>query len=268
MIVISGNVVLAAAAAAADPDLPVIGWHNVVTSTTIVADTEEVNYPASNLANPATHLEWRAEDDSEQHLTITTNETDPIGYIAVARHNWCSAEIPVSVEGFIGGVWTEIVEEVILSDDSPAMFLFASQSLAQIRFRLQAGSDIPRAAVVNCGRVLALERKVYVGHTPMPHGIKSSVANGMSETGNFLGRIVLGEWRESTLPLSLLSPAWFRANMKTFLEAAVSDTFFLAWRPATYPREVGYCWITDNPAPAPVGPSNLTAFDLKISGIT
>lgn len=267
MLVISSALVIADVADDLPLDNPVIGWHDVVTSTGVVADEAAANYPASNLANPATHLEWRGETTDEQYITITTGEVDPIDYIAVAKHNWASGEIPVSVEAFIDGDWEEIVEEVMLPDDGPALFRFVSQSLSQIRFRLQSGSEIPKAAVIKCGKLLVLERGVYVGHTPMPHGIKSSVANGMSETGNFLGRIVLGEWRESVLPLSLLSPDWFRANMKTFLAAAVEDTFFLAWRPQSYPREVGYCWIMENPAPAPVGPSNLTAFDLKISGI-
>lgn len=273
MLVISSNLVLLAASPTGLPggltlDHPVIGWHNVVTSSTIVADTAEANYPASNLANPATHLEWRAEDDSEQYLTITTNEVDPIDYVAVARHNFGSEQIPVSIEGFISGVWTEIVEEVLLSDDSPVLFRFEAQSLSTVRIRMQAGDNAARAAVVYCGTLLVLERKIYVGHTPLPHGRKSNIANGRSETGNFLGRIIMGSWRESTVPLSLISPDWYRANMDPFLEDPARDLpFFFAWRPQTYPREIGYAFLTDDPVPAPVGPSNLIAFDLKVSGV-
>jgi uncharacterized protein YfaP (DUF2135 family) len=63
-LVISSSLVLADEADGLSLDHPLIGWHNVVTSATISADTEDANYPASNLANPATHLEWRAEDDT------------------------------------------------------------------------------------------------------------------------------------------------------------------------------------------------------------
>jgi hypothetical protein len=243
------------------------GWHNVVAASSIVAGTSLAAYPASNLANPATHLEWRAADTTEQHLTIVTNEVDPIDYIAVARHNFSSAEIPVSIEGYIDSAWVEIVEEVILPDDGPAMFRFPAQSLAQIRIRLQAGSEAPRAAVVYCGKALVIERKVWVGHVPLPDGIKANVANGRSESGNFLGRIVLGEWRESTVPLSLITPAWFRSTMRPFLRQGRDLPFFFAWRPGTYPREVGFGWLTDDPMPVPVGPSNLLAFDLKVAGV-
>jgi len=269
-LVISSAVVLAEAADGLSLDHPVIGWHNVVTSTTISADTEETNYPASNLANPATHLEWRAEDTTEQYLTITTNYIDPIDYVAVARHNFSSGAIPVSIGYFDTSsppVWIELVEEVMLPDDGPALFRFDAESLSTVMIKLAAGDDPARAAVVYVGKLLVLERKIYVGHTPMPDGIKTNVANGRSETGNFLGRIVLGQWRESTVPLSLISPSWFRTYMRPFLRDGRDLPFFFAWRPLTYNMEVGFGWLTEDPAPAPVGPHNLIAFDLKVSGV-
>lgn len=269
-IVISSAVVLADAADGLSLDHPVIGWHNIVTSTTIVADTEETNYPASNLANPATHLEWHANDATEQYLTITTNYVDEIDYVAVARHNFSSGAIPVSIGYFDTNsppVWVELVEEVLLADDGPALFRFDAQSLAAVKIKLGAGDDPARAAVVYVGKLLVLERKIYVGHTPMPDGIKTNVANGRSETGNFLGRIVLGQWRESTVPISLISPAWFRNYMRPFLRDGRDLPFFFAWRPETYSAEVGFGWLIEDPAPAPVGPNNLIAFDLKVSGV-
>lgn len=266
-LVISSAVVLADAADGLSLDHPVIGWHNVVTSSTIVAGTAEANYPASNLANPATHLEWRAADDTEQYLTVTTNYVDEIDYVAVARHNFSSAEIPVSIEGFIGGVWTEIVEEVMLPDDGPALFRCEAQSLSQIRIRLQSGSAPARAAVVYVGKLLVVERRVYAGHMAITDGIKVSVANGRSESGNFLGRIVLGESRETSVPLSLISPSWFRTYMRPFLKDGRDLPFFFAWRPETYPREVGYGWLTEDPAPTPDTTSHLLSFDLKVSGV-
>jgi len=268
MIVISSALVLAQQSGDVDGDLPAVGWRNVVTAGSIVADTQEANFPASNLANPATHLEWRAADDSEQYLTVTTNETDDIDYVGIAKHNFGSAEIPVSVEAYDGANWNEIVEEVMLADDGPVILRFEAQSIGQLRIRLQAGSDNPRAAVVYVGKLLDLERKVYVGHTPLPDGIEAEIANGRSESGNFLGRIVLGEWRASPVPLSLISPAWFREHMRPFLKAANETPFFFAWRPASYPYETGYAWFTGSvPKPAPAGPSNLIAMDWQLSGI-
>ena len=268
-LVISSAVVLADAADDLSLNHPVIGWHNVVTSSTIVASFEDANFPASNLANPATHLEWRSNSEGVQYITITTNEVDPIDYLAVAGHNFASNEIPTSIDGYIGGVWTQIVGDVMLPDDGPVIYRFEAQSMSQIRLCMQAYSALrtARAAVVYVGKLLVIERKIYVGHTPLPDGIKSNVVNGRSESGKFLGRIELGEWRESTIPLSLVSPDWFRTYMRPFLREGKNLPFFFAWRPEDYPFEVGYGWLMEDPAPAPAGPSNLIAFDMKVSGV-
>jgi hypothetical protein len=270
-LVISSAVVLAEVADSLSLNHPVIGWHNVVTSTTIVATNEDANFPASNLANPATHLEWRSDVDTEQYITVTTNYVDEIDYVGIAGHNLSSGGIAVSVGYFDASsppVWVELVEEVMLPDDGPAIFRFTAQSAAIIKIKLAAGAVEPRASVVYVGKLLVIERKIYVGHTPMPDGIKSSVANGRSESGKFLGRIELGEWRESTIPLSLVSPSWFRTYMRPFLRDGKNLPFFFAWRPEDYPFETGFGWLTEDPIPAPAGPSNLIAFDMKVSGVT
>lgn len=268
MLVISGQLILQPVTPA-QTDLPLIGWRNLVTATSISADSELDNYPASNLATPATHpqAEWRSATTDEQHLTILVDSVDDVDYIGIARHNLGTAEIPVSIEVMDEGEWVEIVGEVMPGDDCPLLFRFPGRSVSQIRIRLQAGSVPPRAAVVYLGKLLVLERKVYVGHTPIPHARKANIVNGRSETGEFLGRIVLGEWSETTVPLSLISPEWFRANMAAFLKVAKETPFFFAWRPDTYPREVGFAWLTDDPIPTPVGPSNRIAFELKLGGI-
>ncbi|HEY0220024.1 MAG TPA: hypothetical protein VGC26_09720, partial [Afipia sp.] len=72
---------------------------------------------------------------------------------------------------------------------------------------------------------------------------------------------------ETSVPLSLITPAWYRANMDPFLAAAKETPFFFAWRPNTYPREVGFCWLTDDPMPVPVDTGNLIGFSLNLSGV-
>ena len=271
-VVISGNFVLTQLDAGfpVTADHPIVGWHNIVTSENIAADTEQQNYPASNLGNPATHLEWRANDTTVQYLTITTGYSEDIDYVAIAKHNFASGAIPVSIGYFDSSsppVWHELVGEVMLADDGPVLFRFTAQSRSIVKIKLGLGAQPARAAVVYSGLLLTLERKIYVGHTPMPHGRKNEVLNGMSETGNFLGRVVLGSWRESSIPLQLISPDWYRLYMDEFISEAVSTPFFFAWRPETYPLEVGFAYLIEDPMPVPVGPSNRLAFDLKVRGV-
>lgn len=268
MLVISGSLILQPVTPART-DLPLIGWRNIITPEGIVADSALENYPASNLANPATHpqAEWRSAEAIEQYLTISTDVVEDVDFIGIAKHNFGSAEIAVSIDEFVDDAWVNLVAEFMPGNDSPLLFRFPSASRAQVRIHLKAGNAAPRAAVVYLGKLLVMERKIYVGHTPLPHGRKVSVANGRSESGNFLGRIVLGEWRESTAPISLMTPEWYRANFDPFLAVSKELPFFFAWRPDTYPDEVGFAWLADDPMPAPVGPSNLIAFEMKMSGV-
>lgn len=268
-VVVSQNFVLVAPDSSfpVTTDHPIVGWHNIVTASTIAADTEDANHPATDLANPATYLYWLAADTTEQYLTLTIDYVDEIDYLAVAGHNFSSAAIPVSVEGFIGGVWTEIVGEHMLSDDGPVLFRYTSQSLSAIRLRMQSGSAPPRAAVLQVGKLLILERRIYADHIPMPHGRKNEIISGMSESGNFLGRNVLGAWRETTIPLQNISPDFYREFVDEFLQAAITKPFFFAWRPGTYPLEAGFGWLTDDPEPMPKSPDNKIAFDLKVRGV-
>lgn len=65
----------------------------------------------------------------------------------------------------------------------------------------------------------------------------------MSESGNFLGRIVVGQSLETALSLQNITPSWYRSNMEPFVTAAREAPFFFAWRPGSYPRELGYAWL-------------------------
>jgi hypothetical protein len=97
------------------------------------------------------------------------------------------------------------------------------QSLFAVRVKFQPISTAPRAAVMYAGALLVMERGIWVGHTPLKHGRRVSAIDGAAESGDFLGSIVLGEWRDSSAKFSLLDPDWYRTNMDAFLSDAVSE---------------------------------------------
>jgi hypothetical protein len=271
MLVISQNLVLSEAEAALDPNCPLIAWENVITAAGITAESEDPDYPASNLANALTHsqAQWRSATTAVQKITFTISSVDPIDSLCIAGHNFGTAEAAITIGYYDGSlVWHELVEEMMPADDKPLMFRFTEQSLSSITIALAASSQTPRAAVVYVGKLLVVERRLYVGHTPLPYARKVTAVNGRSEAGNYLGRIVLQRARETTIPFQLISPEFYREKMDGFLAAATEDTpFFFAWRPDDYPLEVGFCWLTDDPMPVPTAPSNRIAFDLKVGGI-
>lgn len=255
---------------------PLIGYHNLVTAGGIAATTEDADFPASNLANPATHLKWKASPSSppaDEYITITTGSLEEIDYVAVARHNWGSNQNPVSIgywDASSPPVWVELVQEQILPDDGPALFRFEPQVLATVLIRLQPGIGTPEAAVVYCGKLLVMERSFPAPgqHAPLDFGRENSVVNGMSESGNFLGRVVVGAHNESAAEFQHLTPDWYRTYFEPFMLAAKAIPFFLAWNPEEYEAEVGFAWLTASPKPAQDTVTRRMNISLPMRGVT
>lgn len=274
MIVISRSLVLSEVEALS-ADNPVILWQNLVTTTNVDSTTEDTDFPVTNIANPATHLKWKGGvNTGDEYITITTNFLDEIDGLGVARHNFGSAGIVTSVEGCEDlsdspQVWTEIVQEVQLADDAPVLFRFEPGIYQGVRLRMQQGSAVPEAAVVYLGPLLILERSIKIGvdHIPITMARTSKVVNGKSESGNFLGRIVINEFNESGADFDWFTPAWYRTKFDPFVVASKTVPFFFAWNPTEYPFETGYVWMTNDPRPGVDPVTRRVGVQLKYQGI-
>jgi hypothetical protein len=245
-------------------DHPVIGWQNVVAVDTIVATSAATGYPVTNLANPATHLRWRATTAVLQYLTVTTGSADDFDYVGIARHNLSSENIAVSIEADAGAGFVELTAPTILPNDGPALFRFTAAPYTAIRAKLAAGDDVAEIATLFVGKLLVLPRRLYQGFTPLSYGRAGKEINAMAESGDDLGTITTQRHVESKMPLTLIDPTYQRTYIEPFL--AARPPFFLAWRPATYPNEVGYGRLTNWPQPTPQSPHSLLSYSLEMRG--
>lgn len=276
-VVISGSLVLGdsqSGGGVVNADNPLIGYESLVTSGNVSSTTAASGFPASNLANVSTNLRWEGEagsPEADEYITMALNTAELVDYVAIARHNFATAQIAVSIEVLDEDAspdeWNEIVADVIPPNDGPLLFRFTPQAISSIRIRMQPGSVAPTAAVVYSGKLLVLQRRIYVGHTPITMGRKSKVTNARSESGNFLGRIVTAQMTGTKADLSNLTPAWFRTNLEPFILDAVERPFFFAWRPDAYPYEVGYCWLTNDPQPSNEQPNGMMSVSLEMAGV-
>jgi len=260
---------------------PIIGYENIVTATAITATSEDADHPASNLATPSTALRWVAEQEgsplgppaADQYLTLTIDQVDDVDYLAVAVHNLGSGQNTVSVEGSSGGSpeWFELVQESIQPNDDPIVFRFTPQSLTGIRLRIQPSQattpTTPYVAVMYVGKLLVLERGTHAEHIPINLGRKTRVMSGMSETGNFLGRVVLSKSRATSFSLKLLRATWYRANFDPFVVAATELPFFFAWKPTEFPSDVGYCVLTNDLQPTRDFATGRFSITIQMSGV-
>lgn len=272
-IVLSGAFALTQIAAR-NADYPVAGWHNLVTVGAIAADHENPAHPATNLANPATNEVWKSGSTDDQYLTVLFGDPAAVDYVAVARHNFGSGQVQVTVEGLpFGGDpemdadWVELVEANLLANDRPALWRFVPTELVGLRLKLEPGTVEPQAAVLYCGKLLVFERGVQPGHTPIPYGRQRNVVSPRSQSGEYLGRVVTGGGLSSSVNIIKLSPEWYRSTLDPFFEVAAETPFFWAWSPERYPDEVGYVWLSNQPVPNPSDLPGYIDIQMQMEGL-
>jgi hypothetical protein len=269
MIIISRNLVLSDQYAEVDPNAPRIGYRTLATFGNVVADSENILYPVSNLTNVATSSFWRSESAGVQYVYVTPGLNSGVDYIGFANHNLGSAGISYQVEGSDdGSVWTPISDEVIPGDDTPHVQLFVRVTYGAYRVKFTPSTSVvPQIAIMYLGRILSLPRNIYVGHIPITMGRETSMVNNKTENGQFLGRIIRRQYLQTTVKMQNISPSWVRTYLLPFMDAAEATPFFWSWRPQRYPREVGYCWTTDDIHPENQRNNGMMSFSMKIQGI-
>jgi len=267
MIHISSSVILSQAGEAINANNPRIGYHSVVTSTNVTASQEADGFPVANLANKATYLYWRGQNTSEQTITVALDSAQDVNYFAIAKHNLGSTGATVAFEtSDDGDSWTTL-ETIEPSTDYALIYEFDTVLSQFFRLTITPGSEAPAIAVLNIGSLLYLQRRIYVGHTPFTLDRKTVFSNGRSENGQFLGRILRREFFESSVSMQNITPGWYRAYMEPFAEATRTKPFFWAWRPGSYPQEVGYAWLTNDVNVSNARANGMMEFSFKMAGV-
>lgn len=273
MLVISSAIVLSAPDAALPPGTPLILWDNIVTFSTITADSEAAGFPASNLANPATHLEWRAAAVGDVEIAIVIADVSDQSGLGIAKHNFGRAAIAVEI-GYYDetDAWVSLAGPQIPASDKPLLFRWSKQSLSNIFIRLAEGDEAPRAAVVYAGNILIMPRGVDVdAEFLVPRfARKTEYAAPVSESGNYLGRVVTGQYIDGVShSYSHLEATFIREEIVPFVRAVQAGTpFFYAMRAddgVNY--DVAFAWFTDDPMPLKSPATGRYKIVFKLRGI-
>lgn len=274
MSVIRANAFVLSQASAFNADYPVAGYENLATVATLTATQADTDFPASNLCNPATNLLWKSGSTADQYVTVLFVEGNEVDYVGLARHNLGSGAVAVTVQGLPPGGdpdeptdWDDLVAQQLLDGDGPALFRFDPVNLIGIRLKLEPDTVEPQAAVFYVGKLLVFERGVQPGHTPIPYARQRNVTSPRSQSGEYLGRVVSGGVRTSSVSFSKFTPEWFRSSLDPFLDASVTQPFFWAWSPLRYPKEVGYVWLTNDPRANPADLNEYYDITLQMEGL-
>lgn len=253
-----------------DLNAPIFGYESFVTAAGLTSGNAATGYPVTNIANVSTASFWRASNTTQQYVTAIINPAKTVDYVGVARHNFSTAGVAVSVETQegVGDPWVEVIPASIPANNNALIFQFESQTAYGVRLKLAAGTSAPEIAVMFVGKILTSTQRIYVGHSPMTLNRRVEVVSGMSESGNYLGRIVTGSNLTTSVSLTHLDPDWYRDNFDPFVVAAQETPFFFGWRPYSYPDEVGFAWLTNDPQPSNMLPNGMMQVNLEMSGVS
>lgn len=233
-------------------------------SATISASSEEVDFPASAAAHELTYEFWRP---ASLPATWEVDAGDPVmvDYCGIASHTLSGKAVEIQYHD--GADWVT-VSEVVPGDNTPLMFLFEPTEAARWRIRIDGG-DVPSVGVIFFGRTLQMQRSIYGGHSPLNLSRSTTREPNRSDRGQWLGLSLIRRGVSTSFSWQNLTAAWYREHFDPFVEYATQSrgTFFIAWRPQTFPDEVGYCWVDqDDIEPSNQGQRDLMQVDMTVRG--
>lgn len=225
---------------------PLIGYENLLETGSVSADSAADDNPASNVKNISTGEYWLSTDSvNVQYLTMQI-PAGKVNYFALAGHNLAGAELKLQRRDDPGDAWTDVTTAVIPGDNSAILWFFEdNETSVYWRLYIEPAEGVaPRIAIVYIGEVLVLQRRVYVGHAPAVYNAQSQYRTGVSQSSQYLGRVIRRQTLQFSLDQQNVEPDFYRTYIDPFRIHAETKPFFAAWRPSKYPEEVAFCWTT------------------------
>lgn len=268
-VIISPNMVLGRSPG----DLPpfplthaMIGYKTICTLDNVIASSETAGNPATDAVNVFTNEYWRP-NALPASWTCDAGSGVDVDYFGIAGHTLgtfgCTVGFEYSADGL---AWTSLFS-FIPENNNPIMVIFEVVTARHWRVVVSGGTGIPRLAVIYIGEMLQMQRPIYGGHRPISLNRETIYDNLMSDAGQFQARSVKRKGQSTEYAWQNLTALWYRQFFDPFVKVARTRPFFIAWRPVTFPNEVGYVWTASDPKPSNMGTLDLMQVSLEVAGV-
>lgn len=198
---------------------------------------------------------WTA-DAATATLMLSFGQAVSIDYLGVAAHTLGStgASVRPSFQTSSGGAFA-YQDDVIShdpADDSAILWMMNRRSVWGVRFNISGGAAAASIAVAQAGQALEFPRLSRFTGQPISEGRMVRYRHQTSVRGDVIGRAVEGADLSFDLTISNL-PEAFRADPAAIswkgFRSHIENTgpFFVAAKPFTYPDDVAYARVTDQP---------------------
>lgn len=217
---------------------PLADWDNMPESHARILYNNLLNASsvtdAEKVLTPNTWERWTSASGTME-ARFQTGSSVKVNAIGIAAHNLGStgSQVVVSTSDTVNGTFTARAVATP-TDNSPLLFLFDDvDDCEDVKVTITGGTD-REVGVVYVGEALQMFQPIYGGHNPNDLNNKTTYRNNNSESGQFLGRTVIRRGGETRFRWQHLDPEWVRQKFKPFIESAITQPFFINWRPDLY----------------------------------
>ena len=247
------------------PNAPLICWQNLVTETNITTTIANPVNPVQNAANPQTYSVYRPGSASNFSITIATGGV-AVDYVGLVVSDGATVG-DIGIRADIGGTIVDIVDKAPVEAARALLYKFETIEADSIIIDFEGHLSSIQIGVVRVGESTPMQRRIYVGHTPVTMGRRQTIVGGMSENGQYIGEIVRRRSNATQISLQNLTADWYRDNIEPMLDQVPLEPFFFSWRPDSYGGEVGYCWLTQMPQPSNQRSNGMMQIDMAVEAI-
>lgn len=230
--------------------LPTILWNNIFASGTLSASSEATGYPKENAISEATYNTWQP-TTLPATLTIDKGSAVSVDSAALVAHNCGTSGNTVEVQSSTDNITWTTRATVVPTDDTTVLCLFNSVSARYWRFRFSNGTP-PFIGVAMAGERFNFPAGVLPPYTPVWLSQTYELLTSTTIGGQFLGNRVLRQGGKTTINLVAVERSFGESTILPFREHYnTGKAFVWAAGPATFTKDVGYVWRTENSVLAP-----------------
>ena len=243
-----------------------IGYRNLAPGATVSATPAASGTQASMVQNDFTYERFEAASTSTARIAFDLGAADSVNYCGIAAHNIESIGATVTFQSSPdNATWSDVLDFNPANDDA-IMLLFDTENERYYRVVVDGASSPAQVGVIYFGMTLDMQRPIYGGHGPITLNRTVAKRSARSDSGQFLGNNIVRRGQSTSFDWQNLTAAWYRNNFDAFARYAEENPFFIAWRPLTYPAEVGFVEATQPASPSNMGTRDLMSVSMQVRG--
>lgn len=237
------------------------------------------NFATGTVSGGGTNPEYAVSDYTFQRWscgalpsawTLETAADADVDTLFIAAHNLAGRTVAVETSATTGGGFTTRAT-VNPTDNSVIAVMFntgtgAPHVIRRVRITVSGSGTDAAVGIIRWGKALQMVRPVFGGVRPIGLARAVETRHAISETGQWLGRMVQRQAAPSEMNWEHLPDDWYRANFQPFSLALPQTPFGLIQNPLRMPESVAWCWCDQAPVPEYMGIRNLMQVSLPVTG--